>query len=53
MNGFLDRKRGEIAARIAALAPLVEEYRLLQAASAALELVDEAAAADIEAHGPE
>jgi hypothetical protein len=40
MTDFLDRKRGEIAARIAELRPLVEEYRLLQAAASALELVD-------------
>jgi hypothetical protein len=40
MTEFLDRKRGEIAARIAELRPLIEEYRLLQAAASALDLID-------------
>jgi hypothetical protein len=39
MTDFLDRKRGEIAARLAELRPLVEEYRLLLAAASALDLV--------------
>jgi winged helix-turn-helix DNA-binding protein len=37
MADFLDQKRGEIAARLKELTPLVDEYTRLQAAIAALE----------------
>ena len=36
MADFLDEKRKEIQARLKELQPLVEEYRLLEAADAAL-----------------
>ncbi len=36
MSDFLDTKRTEIAARLSELKPLVEEYRQLEAAAAAL-----------------
>ncbi|MEA2157099.1 MAG: hypothetical protein QOE11_3239 [Solirubrobacteraceae bacterium] len=36
MADFLDEKRSEIAARVRELKPLVEEYRRLEAAAAAL-----------------
>lgn len=49
MTDFLDRKRGEIAARIAELRPLVEEYRLLLAALSALDLVEGQTAPSAEA----
>jgi hypothetical protein len=51
MTDFLDRKRGEIAARIAELRPLVEEYRLLQAAASALDIVNGQAPAGVELPG--
>lgn len=36
MSGFLETKRKEIAARLRELEPLIEEYRQLEAAQAAL-----------------
>ena len=39
MADFLDQKRGEIAARLKELTPLVDEYTRLQAALAALDNV--------------
>ena len=44
MSDFLKTKRDEIAARLHELEPLVEEYRQLEAASAALAGLPEAAA---------
>ena len=37
MADFLDEKRSEIGARLKELKPLVEEYRRLEAAAAALD----------------
>src|SRR5437762_3268766 len=44
MADFLDEKRREIQARLKELKPLVEEYRLLEAADAALSGIHDSAA---------
>jgi hypothetical protein len=55
MADFLDEKRSEIGARLKELKPLVEEYRRLEAAAAALDGVPQkatAAASASRARGP-
>ena len=44
MADFLDEKRMEIQARLKELQPLVEEFRLLEAADAALSGIGKSAA---------